>query len=128
MLIPMLSPILLFTNNKRFKKPAHNPNKPPQKDKRGSRAYFEETEDGRQVQIDRGVAARDRKGAAAREKAEAEFAAYDRAKKARYENLSIVVDMGKVEFRCMREQPFFNMPQTSTNHHFWRREQELVMM
>ena len=82
-----------------------------------------ETEDGRRVQRDRGAAARE----AAQKKAEAEFLANERAKKARYENITFVLDLGKVEFRCMREQPFFDMPQDTNNPLFWRKEQELVM-
>ena len=124
MLIPMLSSISFFTDNRRYKTPAHNSNKPTRKEKRGSRAYLDETEDGRRVQRDRGVAARE----AAQKNAEAAFLENERAKKARYENISSVRDLGKVDFRCMREQQFFDMPQDSNNPLFWRKEQALVMM
>ena len=73
MLIPMLPPICLFTGKQRVKQPARNPNKPPRKDKRGTQAYLDETEDGRRVQRDRGAAAREAREAAEREKAAAAF-------------------------------------------------------
>ena len=123
MLIPMLPPICLFIVNPRVKKLGRNPNNPSRKEKRGSRCYLDETEDGRRVQRDRGAEARE----AAQKRAEAAFLEKERAKKARFDNLTTVIGMGKSEFRSMREQPFFDMPQNATNPHFWRREQELVM-
>ena len=85
----MLSSISFFTDNRRYKSSAHNPNKPSRKEKRRSRAYMDETEDGRRVQRDRGAAARE----AAQKKAEAAFLEKERAKKARYENISSVRDL-----------------------------------
>ena len=123
MLIPLLPPICLFTGKPRVKKLGHRPNNPSRKERRGSRCYLDETEDGRRVQRDRGAAARE----AAQKKAEAAFLENERAKKARFDNLTTVIGMGKSEFWSMREQPFFDMTQTSTNPYFWRREQELVM-
>ena len=41
--------------------------------------------------------------------------------------MSTVLGMSKTEFRYMREQPFFDMPQTSMDPKFWSKEQELVM-
>ena len=79
------------------------------------------------MHIDRGAAAREKKVAAERERAAAAFIENERAKKARYENLTIVIGMSMQEFRGMREQPLFDMPQTSTDPNFWRKEQELVM-
>ena len=96
MLISLLSSISLFTDNKRYKKPAHNPETPQRKSR--TRAYFEEDEHGRRVHIDRGAAAREKKAIAERERVEAEFIAYERAKKARYENLTTVTDLNKLEF------------------------------
>ena len=77
----------------------------------------------RRVQREIGAVARE----AAQKKAEAAFLEKERAKKARYENISSVRDLGKIDFRCMREQQFFDMPQDSNNPLFWRKEQELVM-
>ena len=84
---------LFFTDYRRYKSTAHNPNKPSRKEKRGSRCYLDATEDGCHVQRDRGTAARE----AAQKKAEIAFLEKERAKKARYENLSSVRDLGKIE-------------------------------
>ena len=109
MLIPLLSPLYLFTGSSRVKKLSHISNKVSRKDKRGTRATLIQNEEGEWVQFDRGAAARE----AAEKRAEEEFLEQERAKKARYDNL-------------MRKQPFFDMPQNSTNPLFWRGEQELV--
>ena len=69
MLIPLLSPLCLFIGSSHVKKLSHNPNKFSRKDKRGTRAYLDETEDGRRVQRDRGAAARE----AAQKRVEEEF-------------------------------------------------------
>ena len=122
MLIPLLSPLCLFTGSSRVKKMSHNSNKVTRKDKRGTRAYLDETEDGRRVQRDRGATARE----AAEKRAEEEFLEQERANKARYDNLTTVIGMGKSEFRAMRKLSFFDMPNNSSNPHFWRREQEIV--
>ena len=95
----------------------------PRKDKRGSRAYLDTTEEGVRVQRDRGAAARE----AAQKKAEEAFLEKERAKKARFDTLTSVSELSKSEFRSMRMQPFFDMPQNSSNPFFWRREQEIVM-
>ena len=69
MLIPLLPPLCLFTGSSCVKKLSHNPNKVTRKEKRGSRAYLDPTEDGGWVQRDRGAAARE----AAQKRAEEEF-------------------------------------------------------
>ena len=122
MLIPLLSPLCLFIGSSRHKQMSHNPNKVTQKDKRGTRAYLDETEDGRRVQRDRGAAARE----AAQKRAEEAFIEKERAEKARFDNLDTVIGMGKSEFRAMRKQTFFDLPYNSYNPHFWSREQEIV--
>ena len=123
MLIPLLPSLCLFTGSSRVKKLSHNPNKVTRKDKRGTQATLDQTEDGSWVQRDRGAAARE----AAQKKAEEAFLEEERAKKARYDNFTTVIGMGKSEYRSMRKQPLFDMPQNSSNPHFWRREQEVVM-
>ena len=123
MLIPLLPPLCLLTGSShRLKKITHNPNKVTRKDKRGTRAYLDPTEDGHLVQRDRGAAARE----AARQKAEEEFLAQERAKKAKFDNLTTLSGLNKSEVRAMRSQPFFNMPRNSPNPRFWRKEQEVV--
>ena len=59
MLIPLLSPIYLFTCSSRVKKLSHNPNKVTRKDKRGTRATLVQNEEGDWRQRDRGAAARE---------------------------------------------------------------------
>ena len=49
------------------------------------------------------------------------------AKKARYDNLTTVLDMGKSDFRDMRLQPFFDMPRNTDDPNFQRKEQQLIM-
>ena len=63
------------------------------------------------MQRDHGALAREKKAGTA----EAEFMANERAKKAHYENLTMVKGMSKTKFRRMREQPLFDMPQTSSD-------------
>ena len=107
MLITLLSSICLLTGSShRLKKISHPPNKVSRKEKRGNRAYFDQDEDGRRVVRDRGAAARE----AARQKAEEEFLAQEKAKKAKFDNLTTLSGLNKSEVRAMRSQPFFNMP------------------
>ena len=79
MLIHLLSSIPLFTDNKRYKASAHNSEKPQRKSR--TRAYFKEDLHGRCVQVDRGAASREKKAAAKREKAKAQFMENERAKR-----------------------------------------------
>ena len=51
----------------------------------------------------------------------------EQAKQAKLNNITTVLGMSKEEFRAMRSQNFYNMPNNSTNNHFWRKEQELIM-
>ena len=118
MLIPLLPSLCLLTGSShRLKKISHPPNKVSRKEKRGNRAYFDQDEDGRRVVRDRGAAARE----AARQRAEEEFLAEERAKKAKFDNLTTLSGLNKSEVRAMRSQPFFDMPRNSPNPRFWRK-------
>ena len=114
---------LLTGSSHRLKKISHHPTKVTRKEKRGNRAYLDRTEDGRLVQRDRGAAARE----AERRRAEEEFLAQERAKKAKFDNLTTLSGLNKSEFRAMRSQPFFDMSRNTSNPRFWRKEQEIVM-
>ena len=119
MLIPLLPPFCLLTGSShRLKKISHHPTKVTRKEKRGNCAYLDRNEDGRRVQRDRGAAARE----AAQRRAEEEFLAEERAKQAKFDNLTTLSGLNKSEFRAMRSQPFFDMPQNSSNPQFWRKE------
>ena len=51
----------------------------------------------------------------------------EHAKQAKLDNITTLLGMNKKEFRAMRSQNFYKMPNNSSNNHFWRREQELIM-
>ena len=51
----------------------------------------------------------------------------EQAKHAKLDNITTVLGMSKEDFRAMRSQNFYDMPTNSTNNHFWRKEQELIM-
>jgi len=44
-----------------------------------------------------------------------------------FDNLTTVLGMGKVEFRKMRSQQFYDLPSNTTDPNFPRREQQLIM-
>ena len=64
---------------------------------------------------------------ARRARQEAAFLREERAKKAKFDNLTTLKGLNKEEFRTMRAQNFYDMPNNSTDGHFWRKEQELIM-
>ena len=100
MLITLLSSICLLTGSShRLKKISHPPKKVTRKEKRGNRSYFDQDEDGRRVVRDRGAAARE----AAQRRAEEEFLAQERAKKAEFDNLTTLSGLSKSEFRADRK-------------------------
>ena len=51
----------------------------------------------------------------------------EHAKQAKLNKITTVLSMSKEEFRAMRSQNFHNMPNNSSNNHFWRKEQKLIM-
>lgn len=51
----------------------------------------------------------------------------ERAQRAAFENITSVKTLNKEDYRNMRVQNFYAMPNNSTDGHFWRKEQELIM-
>ena len=49
------------------------------------------------------------------------------AKKALYDEITTMKDLGKADFRAMRLQPFFSMPRTTNNPNYWRKKSKLIM-
>ena len=98
MLIPLLSFICFTGSSHRLKKISHPPNKVSRKERRGNRAYFDQDEEGRRVVRDSGAAARE----AARQKAEEEFLAQERAKKAKFDNLTTLSGLNKSDRKSTR--------------------------
>ena len=64
---------------------------------------------------------------ARRSRQEAALLREEKAKRAKLDNLTTVKDLNKEDFRTMRAQNFYDMPNNSTDGHFWRKEQELIM-
>ena len=48
------------------------------------------------------------------------------AKRKKYDNITTIKKMPTAEYRVMRKQPFYTLPRTSRDPHFWRKEQELI--
>ena len=64
---------------------------------------------------------------ARRARQEATLLREERAKKAKFDNITTLKDLNKEEFRSMRAHNFYDMPNNSNDGHFWRREQVLIM-
>ena len=61
---------------------------------------------------------------------QAELGGFDNeeeAEQAHFDSLTTVLGMGKLEFRRMRSQQFYDLPPNTTNPNFPRREQQLIM-
>ena len=66
------------------------------------------------------------KGTAAARKDEVRVMREENAKRKKYDNITTVKKMHPAEYRVMRKQPFYTLPRTSRDPHFWRKEQELI--
>ena len=77
--------------------------------------------------IQPGVLQQQKASAARRARQEASFMREEHAKQAKMNNITTMLGMSKEDFTAMRSQNFYDMPTNSTNNHFWRKEQELIM-
>jgi hypothetical protein len=74
-------------------------------------------------QVQRGVLDQQWAAEARRARQEAALLQEERAKKAKFDNLTTVKDLNKEDFRTTRAQRFYDMPNNTTDGHFWRKEQ-----
>ena len=124
MLISMLPIYSFFTDTKRYH--SGSSSSKPKVPKPSGRHYLDyDEENDRHVQ--RGAATQERVSDARRARQDAALQREEKAKKARLDNITTVKDLNKDDFRTMRGQSFYDMPQNSTDAHFWRKEQELIM-
>ena len=77
--------------------------------------------------IQRGVLKQKKAAEAKRARQEAVLMREEQAKQAKMDNITTLLGMTKEEFRALRSQKFYQMSNNSTNNHFWRKEQELIM-
>ena len=115
---------LSFTANKGYpcaSASSSNVNKPRQR--AAGREYLVYDDES-----DKNVQKQQKAATARRARQEATFMHEQQAKQAKLNNITTVLGMSKEEFRAMRSQNFYNMPNSSSNNHFWRKEQELIMM
>ena len=126
MLIYMLPLLLYFTASKRYPGASSSSKIKKTLSKKPGRDYLVYDEaSGRTVQ--RSVLYQERAAEARRLKQEAALQREESAKRAEFENISSVKSLNKEDFRTMRMQNFYAMPNNSSDGHFWRKEQELIM-
>ena len=119
--------VLSFTANKGYpcaSASSSNINKPRQRAAGREYLVYDDESD---KYVQRGVQKQQKAAEARRARQEAAFMHEEQAKQANMNNITTVLGMSKEDFRAMRSQNFYNMPNNSSNNHFWRKEQELIM-
>ena len=122
---PLATPYSIFTANKIYLGASgSNIKKLRQRAARREYMVYDEKSD---KHIQRGVLKQQKAAEARRARQEDVLMHEEQAKQARLNNITTELGMNKEEFRAMRVQNFYSMPNNSSNNHFWRREQELIM-
>ena len=128
MLTSMLPFYSCFTANKKYPGPSSSSSniKKSKKNKLQGRDYLVYDEE-RDMHVQSGALKQKKAADEKRARQEAALLREERAKKAKFDNLTTLTGLNKEQFRTMRAQNFYDMPNNSTDGYFWRKEQELIM-